>query len=124
MATGRPTSSDLQKSRVIGVADVNVTGGNVWGLHLRVAAQAKIRIIFDEQFPVDRTVRAVANGAAFAQRFVFKNKRARLRLMTLRAALILRRHRESACWFENIAAVRIVAVGAIHVALDEGMMLR
>jgi hypothetical protein len=91
---------------------------------LRVATQAKIRIAFDEHFPIDRTVRVVADGAAFAQRLVFKNERPRLGLMTLRATLILRRHRESARRFENVAAVRIVAVGAIHVAFDDRMMLR
>lgn len=124
MAAGSPTSSDLQKRCVIGVADVNVTGGNIRALHLRVAAQAEIRIAFDEHFSIDRAVWAVASRAAFAQRFVLKNKWTRLGLMTLRATFILPRHREAARWFENVAAVWIVAIHAIHVAFDDRMMLR
>lgn len=91
---------------------------------MRVAAQAKIRIILNKHFAIDRAVRIVANGAAFAHRFVLEHKRPRLVLMTLRAIFVQPRHRESARVFENIAAVRVVALNAIHRAFDHGMMLR
>ncbi len=55
---------------------------------------------------------------------MFKNERARLGFMTLCATLILLRHRESAGRFQDVAAVRIVAVHAIHVTFDDQMMLR
>jgi len=124
MATRRPASADGQKRRVVGVADVNMAGGNIRSLRLRVAAQAKIWIVFNEHLLVDGAVRVVANDAAFAQSFVFKNERACLGLMTLRAILVLPRHRQSAGRFENIAAVRVVAIHATHVAFNDGMMLR
>ena len=44
--------------------------------------------------------------------------------MTLRATFILSRHRESARRLENVAAMRIVALHAAHVAFDDRMMLR
>ena len=124
MATRRPASADGQKRRVVGVADVNMAGGNIRSLRLRVAAQAKIWIVFNEHLLVNGAARVVANDAAFAQSFVFKNERACLGLMTLRAIFVLPRHRQSASRFENIAAVRVVAIHATHVAFNDGMMLR
>ncbi len=67
-------------------------------------------------------MRAVADGAAFAQGFVFKNERARLFTMTLRTSMILPRHGQPACWFKNIAAVRIMALHTTHVPLNHRMM--
>lgn len=69
-------------------------------------------------------MRAVAGGATFAHRFVREHKRTRLGFVALRATLILRCHREATGRFENVAAVRIVAIHAIHVAFEDGMMLR
>jgi len=124
MAAGSPAGSDLQKRRVIRVADVNVPAGNVHALHLRVAAQAKIRVALDEHFIIDRTVRIVTNDAAFAHSRMFKNKRACLVTVTLRTAFILPCHGQPAGRFENITAVRVVALHAAHVAFDDRMMLR
>ena len=76
-----PAGADLQKRRVVGVADVNVAGGNIRSLHLCVAAQTKVRIGFDQHLLVDGTMRVVAHGASFTHGFVFKNKRMRLGLV-------------------------------------------
>ena len=124
VTAGVPAGSHLQKRRVIRVADINVPGRNIRALHLRVAAQAKIRVALDEHFLVDRAVRTVAGDAAFAQRRMFKHKRPRLVAMTLRAAFILPRHRQPARRFENVPAMRIVTLHAAHVAFDDWMMLR
>ena len=55
---------------------------------------------------------------------MLENKGARLRFMALRAVLILPRHRQAARRLENIAAVRVMTVHTIHMALNNGMMLR
>ena len=120
VAAGSPARSDLQLFRMIRVADVNGLAGC---LDLCVAAHAKIRITVDEHFLVDRTVRSMTGDAAFAHRLVFKNKRARLVAMALGAAFIMPRHGQPARRFENIAAMGIVALPAIHVAFDDRVML-
>jgi hypothetical protein len=43
--------------------------------------------------------------------------------MALRATFILSRHRQPARRFENVAAVRVMAIHATHVAFDDRMML-
>lgn len=106
------------------VADVNVSGGDIRALNLRMAPQAKIRVALDEHFLVDRAVWIMANDAAFAQRRMFKDERSCLVAMTLRAAFILPRHRQSSRRSENVAAVRVVALHAVHVAFDDRMVLR
>jgi len=109
---------------VIGVPDINVSRRNIGALRLRVATQAKIRVVFDEEHAVNGPVRIMASGATFPQCLVLKNERARLRLVTLRAAFVLASHGQSARALEHVAAMRIVAVHAIHVALDDRVMLR
>jgi hypothetical protein len=66
----------------------------------------------------------MANDAAFPQRWMFEDEWAGLCPMTLRAAFVEPGHGESARWFENIAAVWIVALHAIHPSFREGMMVR
>ena len=103
------------------ISDKNFT----WrSLHLRMAFEAKVGITFDEQFSIYRTVRVVAHCAALAERFVLEDKWPRLFPMTLRAILIQSRHRQTACRFENVATMGIMALDAIHMAFDYRMMLR
>lgn len=66
----------------------------------------------------------VASDAAFAHRFVLKNERARLLSMTLRATFVLSRHRQANGGFENIRAVWIVALHAVHFVFENRMMMR
>ncbi len=66
----------------------------------------------------------VTNGAALAHRFMLENKRAGLFAMTRRATFIQSRHRQAAGGFENVAAVRIMALRTIDPVLDNGMMMR
>jgi hypothetical protein len=89
-----------------------------------MAPHAKIRIALDEHFLVDRTVWSMTNDATFAHRRVFENKRARLVTMTLRAAFIMPRHGQSARRFENIAAMRVMALHATHVPFNDRMVMR
>jgi hypothetical protein len=65
----------------------------------------------------------MANGAALPQSLVLKNKRAGLLPVALSAGLVQAGHRQPAGWFEDIAAVRVVALSAVQVALQHGVML-
>jgi hypothetical protein len=126
VASGAPTPALPQPGSVRDVADINFP----WcPLHLRMAFQAKVRITLDQQLSIHRPMRIVTDCAPLPQRFVLKNKWPRLLAMTLRAILVRTRHRHSRLCrsrrrFENVAAVGIMALHAIHVSLYYWMMLR
>lgn len=106
---------------MIDYADVNLSGPD--GV-LGVTTEAQVRVGIDEHFPIDGTVGVVADGAAFAHRLMLEHYGPGLLAMTLRAAFVVPRHRQSARGFEDVAAVRVVALHAVHMALDDRMMLR
>lgn len=89
-----------------------------------MAFEAKIVVALDEELGVDRAVRVVADGAAFAQSFVLEDKWFGLLAMTLGAGLVEARHREAAGGFQDVGTVGIVALDAIHPTFKHGVMLR
>jgi hypothetical protein len=89
-----------------------------------MAFEAKIVVALDEELPIYRTMRAMANRATFAHCFVLENKRPALFAMTLRARFVKPRHRKPARPLHYVMAMRVMAVDAIHVSFDHGMMLR
>ena len=93
-------------------------------LNLRVAFEAEIGVTFHKHLAVHGSVWGMTNRAAFTQSFMFENKRPGLFPMTLRAILIEPGHRQPPRRFENIGAMRIVAVHAIHAIFKHRMMLR
>jgi hypothetical protein len=105
-------------------ADVDLPPSDTLALDLRVAFQAQIRIALDEHLAIDRSVWVVTHGAAFAHCFVLEHKRPCLFAMTLRAGLIQARHRQAPCPFENVAAMRIVALHTVHSIFEHRMVLR
>lgn len=123
MTAGGPACPHLEKLGVIRVANVNVACGNAGSLGLRMATEAKVWVIGHEQLFVDGTMRVMAGRAALAHGLVLKDKGPRLRLVTLRATLILPRHGQATGRLEDVAAVRIVAIHAIHETFDDRMML-
>jgi len=106
------------------VADVDLSGGGGGALDLGVTAQAEVGIALREQFSIQRTVRVVTDGATLAQRVMFENHGAGLLAMTLRAAFVPAGHGQSARGFEDVPAMRIMALHTIHASLQDGMMLR
>lgn len=124
VAAGRPARPYPHELAVRDFADVNFPARKTRPLDLRVAAETQIRVALDKHLAIDRTVRVVANGATFAHRLVLEDKWPRLVAMALRAAFVVTRHGESARRFENVAAMRVVALNAIHAAFDYGMALR
>ena len=108
---------------MVGIADVNPADGDIRALNLGVAAETKVGVVHHEHFQIDGTVRIVADGTTLTKRFMLKNERPGLVLMTLGATFILSGHGEATGRFENVAAMGIMAVNAVHVALNHGVML-
>lgn len=109
---------------MVHVADEDPVSAGARRLHLSMAAQAKVGIAGHEHLAVDRAMRIVADGAAFAQRFMLENNGPRLLTMTLRAGFVVPRHSQAARGFENITAMRVMTLDAIHAAFNHRMMLR
>ena len=125
MATRGPAGADAHEPGVIDVANIDIprsAGGRT--SNLRMAAEAEIGIANGEQLVIDGTVRIVARRAAFAHGGMFKGEGASLLLMALRAIFILARHRQSAVRFHDVHAVWVVALDAIHLSFEHGMVLR
>jgi hypothetical protein len=124
VAAGGPTCAALDVRGVRLFTDEKIASRNARALDLQVAFEAKVVVAFDEELAIDRAVRPMANGAAFAQGFVFENKRPALLAMTIRASFVQARHRQAAGGLHDVVAMWLMAVHAVHVAFDDGMMLR
>ena len=111
--------SELKRGVVL-LADEHATADT---LCLRVAFQAQVCVALHQQLGVDRAVRRMTDGAALAQSFVLEHKRPRLLAMALSAILVQPRHRQSTARFHDVAAVRVVALHAIHPVFQDRMML-
>lgn len=68
-------------------------------------------------------MRVVTNRATLAQRVVFENHGPRLLTVTWRAAFVRAGHGQTALGFEDVPAMRIVALHTIHPAFEDRMML-
>lgn len=66
VATGGPAGAALDETGVRNFADHEVAGQDIGTLDLQVALEAKIVVALDEELAIDRAVRAMAGGAAFA----------------------------------------------------------
>jgi len=119
MAAGRPAGADLQKHGVVTSADIN---GSRTALHLSMAAETEVVVGLGEHHAIDGAVWIVAGGATFAQGRVFKDKWPRLLAMALGTGFVLSRHGQASLRFEAIFAMRVMALSAVHVAFDDGMM--
>lgn len=107
-----------------GAADVNFAGSVKHPLVLSVTTQAEVCVLLREHFTVHRTVRLMANGAAFMQRFMLENKSAGLLAMALRATFVDPGHRLPAVRFHDVHPMRVMALDAAHPAFENRMMLR
>ena len=66
----------------------------------------------------------MADHATLTHGLVLKRERTGLLAMTLGAGFVHARHGESAFGFENVSAVGIVALHAVHPVFHDGMMVR
>jgi len=121
VTTGGPATAKVEAAGVVPATDVDAAGRARTG-HLGVATETEVGIGFGEQLGVHGTVRLMARGAAFAQGGVFIDKWTGLFPVALGAGFVQPRHGESAGGFQNVEAVGIVALHAIHFALQHGVM--
>jgi len=124
VARRSPTRPLADETGVIFFPDEELASRDAGTHHLRVTTQTHIRIGLREHFLIDGPVRCVTGRAAFAQGRVFEDDALRLLAMTRGALLVQSRHRETARWFHNVEAVRVMALDAIHFAFAHGMVLR
>lgn len=87
-------------------------------LHLGMAAEAEIRIALNEEFVMDRAMRLVASRTAVLHRLVHEDEVSGLFAMALSALLISTGQAETAWLLEDLAAVRLVAINAVHLAFQ------
>ena len=69
-------------------------------------------------------MRGMTDGAALAQCRVLKDNRLGLFPMTLSARLIQTGHGQARRRFHDVLAVGIMALNAVHLAFEDGMVLR
>ena len=128
VAAGTPAGATADQRGMRNISDENFAGS---GVDLRVAFEAKVHVALNEHFVGNGAVRVVADDAALAERFVFVDEGAGLLAMTFGAGLIhageagLGTHTESRVMggFEDVRAVWVVALNAIHSMLENRMMV-
>ena len=130
MAAGRPAGALLQPARVIVIANENLA---VRRLLLEMAFQAEIGVALREQFLIHRAMRRMAGDTTFANRFVFENEGPALRGVALQTGSVRAQHGEAAALHglrhvgsassDGVALVRVMAIGAAHLAFDHRMMV-
>lgn len=105
-------------------AMIDIANGRSCGVHRRLpmATDAQHRLICNEHFVKDRTVRVVTHLTAIAHRVVREHKWASYALVALKAHIsrTLIRHSRPR---HDVLVVRRVAVGALHPFLRDRMMI-
>lgn len=86
VTAGAPAGPPLKKPVMTATANFNFITRSVY---LGMTTQAKVGVTGNKQLVVDRTVRTVADGAAFPQRFVLKDEGSALIPMTFSAGGIM-----------------------------------
>jgi hypothetical protein len=123
VAPGGPAGPHAQVSGMVLVANIDVPSCDRRALRLRVAAEAKVDVALDEQFGINRAVRRVAYGATFPQGRMLENKWPGLLPMTGGTGIVIARHGEPSGRFENVGPVGVMALGAIDMVFEQGMVL-
>lgn len=125
MTAGGPACAVAQMRGVIFASDENgPVAGRAGRDHLGMATEAEIVVTLDEHLFIHRTVRLVADDAALAQGGVLKDHGPGFLAMALRAGFVFAGERETMRGFHDVHAVRVVALNAVHLAFDDGVMLR
>ena len=89
---------------------------------LEMAFQAEVGVADTEHLGVDAAMRAMAGGAAFAQRLVFEHERAPHSRMAFQTVLLARQQEGTASYVGDTLVGR-VALDAGHSAFGHGVMI-
>ena len=108
---------------MVTLADINMARSHTWALDLRMASEAEVQIALDQQLGIDAAMRVMADRATFPQRRVLKDKRPGLLAVALGAGFIPACHRQAARRFEDVVAMRIMALRAVHLLLQHRVVL-
>ncbi|MCG3146831.1 MAG: hypothetical protein PCFJNLEI_00265 [Verrucomicrobiae bacterium] len=95
--------------------------GRVGRSDLGVTFETEIVVTLDEEIRIDRAVGVVTGGATFAHGFVFKDTRAGLFFVALRANRVGTMVK-GASRLVDVVTVRVVTRGAVHFPFADGMM--
>ena len=123
MAARRPAGAHADQTRVINDADIHLSPSHAWALNLRMAFKAEIQVALDQQFGVDAPVWVVAGRASLAHGRVLKDKGPGLLPMALGARFIPACHRQATGRFEDVVAMGIVTLRAVHLFLQDRVVL-
>ncbi len=121
VAAGAPASALVEAagSATCGIGWAVTTGGahgvGGAGMAVKVALEAEGGIPLSEHLLIHRTVRIVAGGATFFDCIVGKDEWTHLSLVALGAGFIIAVELRAAT-FDGIALVRVMALGATHLA--------
>jgi len=131
VTSGRPARALRQSVGVIGITNEDPTAGS---LLLEVTLEAKRGVSGRQHSLIHRTVRRVTSDTTFAHGVMLKYEWASLRSVTLETGFVARQEGESAALhfllkiciapFDRITLVRVVAIGATHLAFQHRVMMR
>ena len=123
VAACAPAGALAEEGAVVNETDVELAGSEGGrSLDLGVATQAQIGVRINQQFGIHRAMRLVARGASFPQSGMFEHHGTSLRPVALGTSFVQSSHGEPAFGFMDIAAVRIVALDAVHPPFLHRMM--
>ena len=108
---------------MVNIADIHLSPSHGRALDLRMTFEAQIEITLDEELGVDAAVRAVADRAALPQRRMLKDEGPGLFPVALSAGFAQPRHGQPAGRFVDVAAVRVMALHAVHLFLRHRVVL-
>lgn len=123
MTSSAGTSTKPQAVGVVDGPDVDLHAGGSGLRHLGVAFEAEVVVPLHQHLGIDRSVRAMAGGAAFAHRLVFVDMHLSLLAMAGDTGLILARHGQAARGLHDIQSVGIMTLNAVHLPLGHGVMV-
>jgi len=108
---------------MVNIADIHLSPSHARALDLRMTFEAEIEIALDEQLGVNAAVRAVADRTALPQRRMLKDEGPGLFPVALSTGFAQPRHGQPAGRFVDVAAVRIMALHAVHLFLRHRVVL-
>ena len=88
-----------------------------------MTAQTEVGVALNQHLAIDGSVRGVAGNATFSQRLMLEDELPGLFAVTGGTVFVQPCHREPTEWFHDVQPVWIVALDAIHLAFNDGVVL-